>query len=231
MKRIVATLLAGAAMIGAASAADLPSRKVAPVAFVPAFSWTGFYVGLQGGYQWGRTTGTLANAAGLLPDPAAYNPNGMMVGAHVGYNYQINQIVVGLEGDLEWSDLSGRGISVSLARYHTTNVDWQASIRARLGIAIDRALIYVTGGVAFADVNHTIGFTPAVLPYHSYGSMRTGWTAGAGLEYAFTNNWTGRVEYRYADYGKTSATSIANNSNDRSHLTTHAVRVGVSYKF
>ena len=120
---------------------------------------------------------------------------------------------------------------MSLARSHTTKLDWQASIRARLGIAVDRALIYVSGGVAFADVKHTISLTPAVLPYHSYGSMRTGWTAGAGLEYAFTNNRTGRVDYRYADYGETNATTIANNANDRSRLTTHAVRVGISHKF
>ncbi|MGL4322959.1 MAG: outer membrane protein [Beijerinckiaceae bacterium] len=220
--------------VATASAADLPSRKfapVAPVAYAPAFSWTGFYAGLQGGYQWGSTSGAWNTIPPGAATPYSYDPTGWMIGGHLGYNYQINQIVVGLEGDVEWADLKATRASAVPLFYHTTSIDWQASLRARLGVAVDRALIYVTGGLAYADVGYSLGGAVGTPPVLSYSKDKWGWTAGAGVEYAFTNNITGRVEYRYTDFGSVSGVSIANAVTDSAKLNSHAVRVGLSYKF
>lgn len=230
MKKLLLASAALVAFSSASFAADLPSRKgapVAPVVYVPAFSWTGFYVGLQGGYQWGRSAGTLTDAVGPLG--YGYNPKGGVFGAHVGYNYQFGGgFVAGLEGDVEWSGMKASSLSATGAYYHRTDIDWQGSVRGRLGFAFDRALIYGTGGVAFANLKRSAGI-PGGAQLLSYSETRAGWTLGAGLEYALTNNITMRGEYRYADYGRSGGSNAV--IADRGKVTTHTVRAGVSYKF
>lgn len=217
--------------VATASAADLPSRRMAPVAapvaFVPAFSWTGFYVGLQGGYQWASTGGSYNTVPAGVPVAYSYDPKGWLFGGHLGYNYQINQVVFGLEGDVEWSNVKRSHIAAA-GIYHQTQIDWQASLRARLGLAVDRALIYVTGGLAYADMNYSQG-NLGLAPNIAYSKSKFGYTVGAGVEYAFTNNITGRVEYRYTDFGRVSAANAA--WTDSAKTDAHAVRVGASYKF
>lgn len=225
--------------VATASAADLPSRRyapaAAPVAFVPAFTWTGFYVGLQGGYQWATTKGSYNTIPAGVATNYSYDPSGWMIGGHVGYNYQINQFVFGVEGDVEWADLKATRRSVVPATFNRTNVDWQASLRARAGVAFDRALIYATAGVAYAEVNYSFGTTVGGVPVApallSYSKDKWGWTVGAGVEYAFTNNLTGRVEYRYTDFGRVTGVSAINAVTDSAKLNAHAVRAGISYKF
>ena len=239
--RLLAAASVSLLAVATASAADLPSRRMAPVAapvaFVPAFTWTGFYVGLQGGYQWATTKGTSTTVpvtAGY-PYNYSYDSNGWMFGGHVGYNYQINQFVIGVEGDIEWADVNSTRLNAATATFNRTNIDWQASLRARVGVAFDRALIYATAGAAYANVNYAFGNTIAGVPVApavlSYGRDKWGWTVGAGVEYAFTNNLTGRIEYRYTDYGRINAVTVPAAVVDNSKLTVHAVRAGISYKF
>lgn len=234
MKKFLLASAALAALSTASLAADLPSRKGPPVApiYVPVFTWTGFYVGLQGGYAWGDSKGTIGNAVGVPVLGYSYDTKGGVFGGHVGYNYQFSpNFVAGVEGDLEWSGLKDSLTSVPLGLTHSTKVEWQGSVRARLGVAFDRALIYATGGVAFADVKHSVATFPGGVSLLSGSDTRAGWTLGAGLEYALTNNVTVRGEYRYTDYGSNTATNVLLNASDNHKLQIHTVRAGVSYKF
>lgn len=155
-------------------------------------------------------------------------PKGFVGGLHFGYNYQINQFVLGAEGDFDYTSIQGsRAFS-----YDTSNgaiagtlklkSDWQGSARLRLGYAIDNFLLYATGGIAFAD---------AQLQTNGLGSSRThvGWTAGGGVEYAFTQNWIGRVEARYTDFDRQTYQTPLGPVRVKWDETT--ATVGISYKF
>lgn len=208
------------ASIGTAHAADLytpPPAEPAPVYVPPPFTWTGFYVGVQAGYAFGSNDLT---APGF---PADLDPDGFVGGAHAGYNYQWNWLVLGLEGDIEYSGIEGEDTLPGVNFKSEGN--WQGSIRARLGYAVDRLLIYGTGGWAFADFDYRAagGLVARDSATHN------GWTLGAGAEYAITDNVTARVEYRYTDFNdKTINLGGVPFSSDPDF---HTVRLGVSYKF
>lgn len=219
-------LLAGLAAAAPAFAGDLPpySPPPAPAPFVPAYSWTGLYLGGQIGYGWGTDTLTVFP----FGFGTNFSPNGVLGGAHVGYNFQMNQFVAGLEGDVEGTGIS-RKFSPGGVLY-STQIPVQGSIRGRLGVALDRVLLYATGGAAFAgfDTSYT-GFG-----YNASSQSRAGWTVGGGIEYAVTDNWSVRAEYRYADFGHlTDFTSFVfgPGSTVTHHETENAIRAGFSYKF
>ncbi|MCD6069852.1 MAG: hypothetical protein K0S42_368 [Microvirga sp.] len=168
MKKI---LLSSVALLGLATgavAADLPSRRApAPIiAAAPLFTWTGFYVGVNAGYGWSNDDFDAVDLADEDDD------GGFVGGAQVGYNYQIGSFVVGLEGDIQYADFG--------ADDDFDSSDWFGTVRARAGVAFDRALIYATGGFAFAD-------------------DANGWTVGGGVEYAFTNNLSAKIEGLYVN--------------------------------
>ena len=182
MKKI---LLSSVALLGLATgalAADLPSRRApAPViAAVPLFTWTGFYVGVNAGYGWNANDSITVGGVRFDLD----DEGGFVGGAQAGYNYQIGSFVVGLEGDIQYADFGGDdrfdfdGDGILDDDFNTS--DWFGTVRARAGVAFDRALIYATGGFAFAD-------------------NATGWTVGGGLEYAFTNNLSAKIEGLYVN--------------------------------
>ena len=226
-------------------AADLPVRTVpvAPMMTVAPFSWTGFYVGLQAGWQGFQYDYTLSTPFNLIGKNSA-NSSGFVGGAHVGYNYQINSLVLGLEADIEYAG-GGKNVSPGYSAFFIpageNGLDWgpqvQGSIRARLGFAVDRALFYATGGVAFLRTSTTYYnnvYINSSLPY-SYKSSETmaGWTIGAGVEYALSNSWSARLEYRYTDFGDSSKIPAIGSGrlSYKNDLTSNAVRVGVSYRF
>jgi outer membrane immunogenic protein len=182
MKKI---LLSSVALLGLASgamAADLPSRRApAPIiAAVPVFTWTGFYVGVNAGYGWNANDSITVGGVRFDLD----DEGGFVGGAQAGYNYQIGSFVVGLEGDIQYADFGGDDRfdfdNDGIVDDDFNNSDWFGTVRARAGVAFDRALIYATGGFAFAD-------------------DATGWTVGGGLEYAFTNNLSAKVEGLYVN--------------------------------
>ncbi|MGH6831173.1 MAG: outer membrane protein, partial [Methylocella sp.] len=172
-RKILLTSVGAMALAGSAAfAADLPYRAPPPVYVPPPpiFSWTGFYLGGQIGYAWARDS---ANFTTLDPDrpffPADTSPQGVIGGGHVGYNLQIAQWVVGVEGTVDGTSMSKSvflsGTPGFLHAGHPdltvrSREDIQGSIRGRLGIAFDRVLLYATGGVAFSDVtnNYSLGF-------------------------------------------------------------------------
>ncbi len=280
MKRF---LLASAALIAAGTAAlpaDLPSRK-APPQFseiaVPMFTWTGFYVGLNAGAAFANNNANGAYAAnGFAPAfaPTTYYGFGaannssaqFLGGGQLGYNYQFGQFVLGAEADLQW--LSGSGNNNAFAArpavvqpnaYAVVNggggngINYFGTVRARLGYAMDRTLLYVTGGWAYANNRnqngsvdyYAAGAAPGV-PTATFtnggnGGSRSGYALGAGAEYAITNHWTTKLEYLYVNLGGggngayVSAAPIAAGTsfttNNRNNNQFSLVRLGVNYKF
>ena len=233
IRKILLASVAVAAMTGAAAAADLPSRK-APVAYAPvamAYSWTGFYVGGQIGYAWGEHKGKIYTPANVLIGTQNGKSKGLLGGIHAGYNMQSGAIVYGLEADIEASNVRGStAVAAFPGFFANARIGTQGSLRGRLGFAADRALFYVTGGVAAADIKTNVS-TGALVD--SASKTKFGWTLGAGVEYAISNNWSVRGEYRYTDFGKHTNTLIATapGFNYKEGVTDHAVRLGLSYKF
>jgi outer membrane immunogenic protein len=221
----------------------------------PPFTWTGLYVGAQIGYAWGHDNVTWAGVSN--DDEQAVGafqqtPNGVIGGAHVGYNLQYDPwLVLGIEASVDGTSFS-HTLAVAVndvlgdtpgVLSATSRADVQGSIRGRIGIAFDRLLIYGTGGVAFTDfytelVDRTgfFGVTPGTEA--AFTNARAGWTAGGGIEYAVTDNWWVRAEYRYSNFGTTRDfpfTGILPFPDSfvrvQHHLTGNQVQMGFSYRF
>ncbi|MBY0361527.1 MAG: porin family protein [Phreatobacter sp.] len=233
MKKV---LIASVAILGfatAAQAADLgsPRMPIAGAVMAPAFNWSGFYLGGQvGGVWFNDRTREFITATGIATGfNQGFNTGGITGGIHAGVNYQINNFVLGVEGDIEASGVSG-GYTLPGGIGTRFRSNFQGSLRLRGGIAVDRALFYVTGGLAVAQMRYGY-FTPAII--ENFTRTQAGWTVGAGVEYAFTPNWTARLEYRYSDYGRVSNASLVAfpGFTYRHNPRSHAVRVGVTYLF
>jgi outer membrane immunogenic protein len=194
MKKILIAGLAGAALSCApALAADMPLK--APQLAAP-FNWGGFYVGAYVGGVWGNTHVRRFDGATSF-NPIDADPSGVGIGGLVGYNLQNGQTVFGLESDAGWLNAKATDNQFSSASGLTVpvKINFEGRIRGRFGYAIDRSLFFIAGGVSFGHEMVTLndpGFaTPSVSKDH------IGWNIGAGLDYAFLNNWIGRVEYIY----------------------------------
>jgi outer membrane immunogenic protein len=228
MKRIV---LAGAlvfATFAPALAADLPPP--APVPYVPvvrAFSWTGFYLGLNGGYGFGQSSWNTA-----LGTVGGFKTDGGLAGGTAGFNYQWGQFVVGIEGDGDWQNIRGTQttagpcVTVGVGSCNTAS-NWISTIRGRAGFAVNRALIYATGGAAFTDVKAWTAASPFG------GGSEPGWTGGGGVEFAMTDSWTVKLEYLYAKFQSATcpASSCSAAAPATVSLNENIVRVGVNYLF
>lgn len=220
------------AMTAVGAAADLPSRKAvqAPPVIAPAFTWTGFYVGSQIGWQQQSNKYDVGNGT-----YDTNRGNGFVGGVHAGYNHQVGSIVVGLEGDIEFANLQTKydTLDAGIPWGYSGKVGPQGSLRVRFGYAFDRVLVYATGGLAAANVEHTFYDNSDVNFPVTHSKTATGWTLGGGVEYALSSNWTARAEYRYTDLGtiKSDNSATAWGSIDTNRLTSHAVRIGLTYKF
>lgn len=225
MKTILLTTTFLFAVAGSALAADVVVQEAEPI-----YNWSGVYVGAQAGYAWGDSTYNVDTNSAFVP----YDPNGWFGGIFSGYNYQFNNdVVVGVEGDFSFSDVKAGRTIIYIpdpfpGEYGDSQVKWQGTVRGRLGYAVDRFLPYVTGGVAFAKYDYSIGGSWGTK---QFSDNYAGWTAGAGLEYAFANNFTARVEYRYSDYGDKKYPFSGGALPHTTDLTTHDLRLGVAYKF
>lgn len=221
---VLAGLSGGAIAADAVSAAPVP----APLPVASAYNWTGGYIGAEvGGAVGGNVDEKLVN----LPYYRQH-PRGVFGGIFGGYNYQLQGgVVVGVEGDLNWGGVKASGDSIVSGPVFsaTTKLDWTGSARVRLGYARDRFMPYVTGGFAAAHFR----FDELRLGTHYGDASRdlTGWTVGAGAEYAVTDRWTLRAEYRYTQYGKENFVEVPSNERWEAKIRTHDLRVGVAYKF
>jgi outer membrane immunogenic protein len=249
------------ALTGSAFAADL-GRPPPPPVYVPpppVFTWTGFYIGAQIGGAWG--TGALSNFNGFDPFTRTFlntsiggTPSGVIGGGHVGYQAQINQWILGIEGSVDGTSLR-KDVTAAFPNFlggalvrADSSADVQGSIRGKVGIAWDRFMIYGTGGVAFGGFTTDVtlasrGFVtaggvvvPAFVASNSFSRTRVGWTVGGGAQYAITPNWWIFAEYRFSDFGTIRNGAFPNlpngaffNGNRR--LQENQVQAGISYKF
>lgn len=214
----------------------------APVPIV--YSWTGCYIGGEGGGNWGRSRTRLATTG--EPFQNAFDISGGIAGVEWGCNYQMGQFVIGYEGDWSWTNKKGTAFDGLTAGNPlipiTVEERWISTQRGRLGWAFDRVLLFVSGGFAFADSRWSgallpsAGFNPGLIATDTFRS--TGWVVGVGLEYAMTDNWTVKGEYLYTDLGSrticaaTCPTPPFGSFAARNvSLTDNIVRVGVNYKW
>jgi outer membrane immunogenic protein len=231
-KLFVAAVVAAGTFAGVSvsSAADLAARPYtkAPVIAAPIYDWTGFYIGGNIGYSWGRSdnTATLVNGAGtvLFTDAVGRDMNGVIGGGQVGYNWQMASWLWGLEADIQGSGQKGSRDFICPTGVCTPNfgviavfpgpavpvtlsqkLDWFGTVRGRVGVlATPTVLLYATGGLAYGDVQTSA--TIAGLGVTSSSNTRVGWTVGAGVEGSIGGNWTAKLEYLYMDIGRTSGT-------------------------
>ena len=191
----------------------------------PIFSWSGIYVGVNGGGAFGQSNWTDP----VFGNTGNFDVSGGLFGGAVGANYQTGPWVFGVEGDWDWTSLSGTTFNGSCAFVGcTTQSNWLATVRGRAGWAWDRVLFYGTAGAAFANVQAAAG----AFPFMS--STEPGWTAGVGLEYAFAPNWTAKAEYLFVDLGSASCTGAANCGGAAGasvSLTENLMRGGFNYRF
>ena len=232
MKRLVIAGALAFAAAGPALAADLPQPAPppqAPVAYVPTvapvYNWGGIYFGVNGGYGFGSSEQSNPGVS-----TGNFNVSGFLAGGTVGANFQTDAFVFGLEGDFDGSWLEGNSgaancVSGGVAVQCETKNSWLGTVRARVGYAADRVLFYGTAGGAFGNIEQ--GAQNA--PNSSFASAsKAGWTAGAGVEAAFADNWTARVEYLFVDLSDATfngppATTVK--------LDASLIRLGVDYKF
>jgi outer membrane immunogenic protein len=229
MKRALVALLLSIVAAGQAFAADLPlPARLPSTSYFPApYNWGGGYFGLNGGYAVGSSDWTL----GAL-STGNFKTNGFLFGGTLGGNFQYSHVVVGLEADLDWSGLTGTS-SVGLCAPPVagfackTKSDWLSTARFRAGYAFDRFLLFATGGLAIANVELVI-----TNPAATDSKVEAGWTAGGGIEYAFADMWTAKIEYLFVDFGKmhcqAAAIVVCGGSVT---LNENVVRGGVNFKF
>lgn len=207
-KTIAIAALALSASTAAYAADAVEQIPEAPVAIEsPAFTWTGAYVGVQGGAGWLDGEFSVPGAS------ATQDFDGGLVGAFVGYNWQFgNGFVAGIEGDFDynWNEESFGGVDVG--------TDWSGAVRGRIGYAFDRVMVYGAGGWAITN-----GYVEGLGIDES--ETFNGWTVGAGVDFAVTDNMFIRGEYRYNDFGDKDIGGI------NVDLDQHVVKAGIAVKF
>lgn len=224
--------LAISAICAPVFAADLGGRpRAEPIDNSPPvrlYPWRGFYVGINGGYAWGDTGQTIISDGVNSANLGAIDPSGFLGGGQVGYNAQFGNFVIGVEADIQAGNVDG---SLHLTDGNNTftvsnELNWMATVRGRLGVTMDRVLVYGTGGVAWADMD--IGLAMNNVS-RSWSDTGTGYVVGGGVEWMLQPNWTIKGEYLYADFGEAKLTGGNNTiTNDQ---TFHILRAGLNYKF
>ncbi|MBL8569852.1 MAG: porin family protein [Phreatobacter sp.] len=230
MKKILLATAAVASLSLGAQAADLGAARgpVAASVYAPAFSWTGFYAGAQLGYGWAHQGWSTAGGGFDRP----WRSNGIFGGVHIGFNYQINMLVLGVQAEANAASIGGTVIDGGSGRTFTGRTNAFGSLDLRAGLAVDRALLYVIGGLALTDNRHrTFPTGGGPLTDATFRQNRVGWNIGAGVEYAFAPNWSARVEYRYYDFGNASYPDTGSLIAHSHKHNMHTVRLGLSYLF
>jgi len=222
LNTLLATLALSTALGTAAQAADLPVRSAPPapvVASAPVFTWTGFYVGVNAGYGWNANDDDV-----VIPGVGTFEADdegGFVGGGQIGYNHQIGSFVLGAEADIQYADIGGdNDFDGILNGDDGDDESWFGTVRARAGVAFDRALVYATGGLAYGEVSN--GFS-------SPDDVSVGWTIGGGVEYAFTPNLTAKVEGLYVNLEQDDDDVPVVAGQDETEF--GVIRAGLNYKF
>lgn len=247
MKKVMLGCVAMAALVAAvpALAADLP----APVSSGPYYKappalavsgWQGFYIGIEGGGAWGHAEQT--DATGF--NSGRFNTSGGLLGGTIGYNWEFNNVVLGLEGDGSWADIKGSTGGVGAVcggggGTCSTSLDALGTVRGRLGYAFGNVLPYVTGGLAVGDL-HGSESGGAGTAFGSGDSTVAGYTVGGGIEWMVAPHWSVKAEYLYADLGnhgvftdslRPPLVAVATSATENEKFNANIFRVGVNYHF
>ena len=220
-----------ASIMSYAQAADMAVK--APPAAPPApATWTGCYVGLEGGGAWSTLTATGQAPSPALP-AATIHANGALLGGTIGCQTQSQQWVFGVEDDSSWLNVNGSGNAVPpfAPAVGSGSQHWLDTLRGRIGLANGNWLFFATGGGAFTNIKSTdtIAAGPATVAFDA-----TGWTVGGGVELKLAPQWSVKAEYLYIDFGtnNTNFKAIAPaHANTNSGLTENLVRIGLNYRF
>jgi outer membrane immunogenic protein len=249
-RTIVAGVLLLAGVAGAA-AADMPVPQGAPVPppiYRPAFyDWSGVYVGVNGGYGFGQSAWTDFGAT-----TGNFKTNAFNIGGTLGANYQTGPYIVGFEGDIDWSNLSGTSSSAACVGISngglaagatcTTKQDYLGTARARIGYAFDRVFVFGTAGAAFGNEKAVVN-TPGAGSITNAIPTQIGWTVGGGVEYAFTEAISVKADYLFVQLGTAACPTaigcstillpLPNNTTPHGtlSLSESLVRLGVNYRF
>lgn len=238
-----------AGLLLSVSAGALTARA-ADVEVAATDLWSGFYLGAQAGYlqSTGSDTDLCLSFTGVGTecfsdddgfDLGDFSSDGITVGGYVGYNYRMDSIVMGLEGELNWDNAEGNNGTLGI----NTSNNWDAAIRARLGFIVDeRAMLYVTGGASWlnTELDPSIGIGVAAIPDYDYGDSSTefGWVLGAGAEFFMTEHLSVKAEYLHGWYGDADLDlATATDGVDtltyytKQNLQTNVVRAGIAYHF
>jgi outer membrane immunogenic protein len=209
MKRLLISTAAVALMSSVGFAADLPMLEEAPAMIAPtpiASNWSGFYIGVHGGYGWGNAD---------LDDDFNFGDNeedffgdsdleGPVLGGQLGINWQFSSFVLGVEGDASWSGIDDDEDTFSDDADDfgvNAEVDWLASVRGRAGLAFDRFMVYGTGGVAFAEFSTDLEDASGIFDDgDDDGETEVGWVAGGGVEFLVTDNVSLGAEYLHYSF-------------------------------
>lgn len=261
----LASLAAVAALSAPAAAADMRIPMKAPPAVAPViFNWTGFYIGVNGGGAFGErhdvnVTETLAGAifvAGTWPGVGNFGslePTGGFGGGQIGYNWQPvgSQWVFGFEADIQGAGIKDDAtatlpyiaVPATITVASENQIDWFGTVRARLGYAFDRVMVYATGGVAFGESKFSLSMAETFagnVAAVTDNDTRVGWVAGGGVEWAFAPNWSLKGEYQYIDLGSRTVTApeftaagapTAFAVSTDVDTTFHTGRLGINYRF
>jgi outer membrane immunogenic protein len=251
MKKVLGLVGATLLFAGPALAADLnrpkPVYKAPPL--VPVFSWAGWYIGGNAGYGWGESTSHTSNLDGadILPN---LKPKGFIGGGQIGYDWQINNWVLGLVADFQGADIKAsgantisatvNGVTDSVTEAISQKLDFLGTGRVRVGWAMNNWLFYGSGGFAYGNVRSTLdiiasetvnGVTRTAADSGSHTETRGGWAAGGGINYAFTPNWIVGVDYLHYDLGHTSVVTSAVGFAASQNVAGDIVRGVINYKF
>jgi outer membrane immunogenic protein len=233
--------LSAAIMASPALAADIyknDAGSLKDTPYTPAFSWTGFYLGANVGYAWGDVDVSSDNG-GFDETPASidYEADGVLAGGQIGYNVQRGRFVFGVEGELGW--LGGEGdkfVVGSPDNFGETEFGAYGVLAARLGIASDRALFYVKGGWALANVESSAGDLIDDgreiddTDVTTLDETLSGYAIGGGVEYALSQNWTVKAEYLYMNFGEEKSRNLDGDTFEH-EIDLHTAKIGVNYKF
>jgi outer membrane immunogenic protein len=236
MRQLVLGVAGAIALSASANAADIYVPPVSgPVSYkdeIPVATWTGFYIGVQGGGAWGNSVQTF-NAGGTTGSTARFDISGGEGGGTLGYNWQMRQWVFGVETDYSGSDIegsTGSTLTYGCGSRCATNVTSFGTLRGRVGYAWDNVLVYGTGGLAYGDIKSS-------LNGGTVSNWQDGWTAGVGAEYKFTPNWSAKLEWIHVEFDSFQWTNATNTHysctgiNCSTDAKFDVVRAGLNYRF
>lgn len=212
MKKILLATAVTLSMATSASAADMAVKAAHVPLPPPVYDWTGFYIGANGGWGQSRNCWDFVPAVGAVVPDGCSTRSGGVFGGQLGYRWQMNQFVFGLEGQGDWADLKSSRLSVINPAFSTTTkTDGIGLFTGQLGWAWNAALFYVKGGAAVTSNRFDIFSTATGVGIASASATRWGGAVGVGFEYGFTPNWSFGVEYDRLFMGNANNTfSVAN---------------------